>query len=122
MRRYANNEIGLRRVMRASEIRSERSLIYFVTVRGVPDFPIKIGRSTVPGLVPRLISLQTALPYPLQLLATLHGGVDREKRLHARFAELHLTGEWFRRGPELLALIREVGTVVPYPKKFAPER
>jgi hypothetical protein len=35
-------------------------------------------------------------------------GADREAELHQRFRHLHVRGEWFRPGPDLLAFIGQV--------------
>lgn len=76
--------------------------VYFVTA-DVADFPIKIGfaeRSNV-----RIRELQTGCPYPLVMLATLAGTYKTESALHRQFKADRMCGEWFRRSPELMALI-----------------
>lgn len=111
---------GLQIAERRNKERGPRSVVYFISARGPADFPVKIGITTPTGLVSRLECIQTALPYTLELLATTHGGVEREAEIHAQFAHLRLRGEWFRRSYALNGFIRETGTVVPYPKKFRP--
>jgi hypothetical protein len=39
------------------------------------------------------------------LLATEPGGFERERELHAQFAHLRHTGEWFTEAPELAEYI-----------------
>lgn len=76
-------------------------LVYFVAAKGGP---VKIGSTT--NIASRLVRLQTAVPKPLELLALIPGGALEEAALHERFKEHRLHGEWFRRTPELNALIR----------------
>jgi Meiotically up-regulated gene 113 len=55
----------------------------------------------------RVRSLQTGASAELTVLAVLPGA-DREAELHQRFRHLHVRGEWFRPGPDLLAFVEEV--------------
>lgn len=85
--------------MRANITKGGTPLIYFIA-----DYQaqaIKIGYSTnVPA---RLATLQTASSSPLVLLATMSGGLLRERRLHQMFERIH--GEWFSPTTELLRFI-----------------
>jgi hypothetical protein len=76
-------------------------LVYFVAAKGGP---VKIGSTT--NIASRITRLQTAVPKPLELLALIPGGADTEAALHEQFKDACLKGEWFRRTPELNALIR----------------
>ncbi len=64
---------------------------------------IKIGWSG--QVATRLAQLQTGNPDPVRLLATMPGGRALERRLHERFADARLAGEWFAATPELMAYI-----------------
>lgn len=64
---------------------------------------VKIGTAT--DVAARLLSLQTANPLPLVLLATERGFVPRERELHRQFAALRHANEWFRYEGELKAYI-----------------
>jgi len=44
----------------------------------------------------------------VELIATEPGGFEREKELHATFAHLRHTGEWFTEAPELTEYINEL--------------
>ncbi|RKH11980.1 hypothetical protein D7X74_24480 [Corallococcus sp. CA047B] len=68
--------------------------------------PIKIGWSRAPAT--RLVSLQTANPAPLTLLATVPGSRMTELQLHEQFAAYRMTGEWFRPVPALICCVRAV--------------
>jgi len=81
--------------------------VYFIRCEGF----IKIGKAQRPearvkairrgGIkFPTRLDLDTA-----ELIATEPGGLVREKELHARFAHLRHTGEWFREAPELTEYI-----------------
>lgn len=66
--------------------------VYFI--QAAHGGPVKIGRARCVNT--RIASLQTAHPYPLQLLAVLpNAGRNVEQRLHERFADRRLNGEWF---------------------------
>jgi hypothetical protein len=68
--------------------------------------PIKIGVSVRP--TSRLRQLQTSNAVPLTMLLAMPGTKAVERYVHERFAETHMTGEWFQRTDELLALIAEL--------------
>jgi hypothetical protein len=80
--------------------------IYFLSAKA-PGFPIKIGISTQHQA--RFISLQTALPYELDVMAIMPTTDPiMERRLHRQFRHLHLRGEWFERSPELEEYIEKL--------------
>lgn len=56
---------------------------------------VKIGVSKNWRL--RVLTLQRNLPALLTVLAVLNGGRDIERKLHERFDNRRLTGEWFER-------------------------
>jgi hypothetical protein len=80
--------------------------VYFVS-DGIGH--VKIGFANNPWY--RLVELQCGNALPLTLLATIKGGCDLEKALHARFAEHHVRGEWFRLESE----IRDYISSIPRP-------
>lgn len=83
-------------------------LVYFIRSE---SGPIKIGVAENPGK--RLGELQAASPSPLELLAVEKGGLDRERRYHAQFAEWRLHGEWFEPCEALLDLIAVLQSNAP---------
>lgn len=80
------------------------SSVYFADAGG----QIKIGWSK--KVSQRLAQLQTGSASPIKLLGTMPGGLAVERRVHAKFAHLRLSGEWFTAAPELLAYVDEVAT------------
>lgn len=76
--------------------------VYFMRPIGMFG-PIKIGCSSSPGA--RLRELMTWSPFELELLVTIPGDFDLEKKLHGRFAYLHRHGEWFNTDARLLGAI-----------------
>lgn len=82
-------------------------LIYFVTSLASEHYPIKIGWSAT-GMNSRLLGLQGGNPNLLTCVATFAGTHDDERSLHAYFRHLHVRGEWFRRGDDLLEYIGEI--------------
>jgi hypothetical protein len=77
--------------------------------------PIKIGVSFDPFV--RLRTLQTAAPYPLQLLHSSGPLLDApgyEARLHKRYAAIRLHGEWFLPADSLLVHITQIKALDSY--------
>ncbi len=64
-------------------------MIYFLKAND----RVKIGYSHDPS--DRVPSIQTASPYDLDTLLVIDGTRDEERQLHARFASLRRSGEWF---------------------------
>lgn len=86
--------------------RRPASVVYVVrcSVTGA----VKIGCTA--KLERRLRSLQNSSATRLELLATMRGGETVEGRLHRRYAEYRLHGEWFQLPTEILdALRKEMG-------------
>lgn len=76
-------------------------MIYFVevpyrTTRG-EGAAIKIGYTeSFETFNVRLVDLQCGNPHELTVVAIVPGGFAEEARLHAKYAEARLQGEWFR--------------------------
>ena len=66
-------------------------MIYFI--RDTATCNIKIGYSSNPRA--RLSQVQTHCPGAIELLAVEAGGPERERELHATFADARARGEWF---------------------------
>lgn len=62
---------------------------------------VKIGYADY-NVYSRLDSLQTGNPRELRLLGTLPGGIETEKRLHAKYIHHNVLQEWFRPSSALL--------------------
>lgn len=67
-----------------------------------PGDPVKVGFSDDPEGRPA--GLQTGNPRKLHLLGYIPGGEADERKLHARFIENNILGEWFRPSDELLSV------------------
>lgn len=78
-------------------------MIYYAR-RG--DGLVKIG-TTRAGLKSRLRHLSYEHG-PLELLTVASGSFAQERALHTRFADLRVSGEWFRNGRSLSAHIRHL--------------
>lgn len=75
--------------------------VYFI--RMGDDGPVKIGIAKDPQ--GRLRDLQVGCPFPLKLLATVSGGMEKEQRLHEELQEFRMEGEWFQPTPEVFAVV-----------------
>ncbi len=78
--------------------------VYFIIALGREKSLVKIG-FTNGNPVSRLKALQTGSPSELMLIATITGGVDLERALHATFAVVHERGEWFHFTGRLFSLV-----------------
>ncbi|MHB9879068.1 GIY-YIG nuclease family protein [Pacificimonas sp. ICDLI1SI03] len=81
---------------------AKRCLVYFM--QGEDGGPIKIGRARNPAK--RLKAVQLGHPAPLKILATRYGGAAEERRLHRKYAESRMAGEWFAPTDALLREVR----------------
>ena len=79
--------------------------IYFIHC-DEPHQPIKIGYAADPAT--RLYSMQVGCPLPLSLMAyaEVPDAKQVEARLHERFDESRIRGEWFAATPELLEVAK----------------
>ena len=84
-------------------------MIYFIQVGD--DGPIKIGYAS--RVSTRIGALQVSNPAPLRLLASTRGELDDEARVHRKFAEHRLRGEWFSPVPEILAFCETLERAAP---------
>lgn len=80
-------------------------MIYFIRAKGGFG-PVKIGHSSFPPA--RLDALMTWAPYPLEIVATVRGGYQEERRFHSRFADTHSHREWFHPSPDLERTIEQI--------------
>lgn len=76
-------------------------MVYFI--QSGNDGPVKIGVSDDP--LARVKKLQTGSPAPLNLLAVIPGGIEKERELHAMFAKFRTDREWFQPAFEIFAFI-----------------
>jgi len=88
--------------------RRTEATVYFLRCDGF----VKIGYSIDPHMRLRQIRSMDGTLFPggidcaaTELLATEHGGFDRERELHKQFKHLRHTGEWFTEAPELTEYI-----------------
>lgn len=81
------------------------SVVYFVRPVG-QNGPVKIGCTTL--IEDRMGCLQTWSPVVLEVVATMPGSYDIERRLHAMFLPDRLHGEWFNWSPAIGAVIAGV--------------
>ncbi len=91
--------------------------VYFISCDR-PEFPIKIGFAI--DVRVRMRALQGAMPWPLEVLLTIEGDVDKERELHRQFKHLRMEGEWFSRDADIMKYIERVKAVsIPYRKRRA---
>jgi|GEM_PF-1967067 len=74
-------------------------MIYFVRANN----RVKIGYADDPSS--RIPSIQTSSPYKLEVLLIIEGTYEIEHKIHKRFQEYRIIGEWFEYGPRLEAYL-----------------
>ena len=77
-------------------------IVYFFKPVGM-DGPIKIGFTKDPAA--RLRSVNSWVPWKLEMVASIPGTLKMELRLHALLQAYRMRGEWFAGSPEVLAVV-----------------
>ena len=90
--------------------------VYFVT----DGVAIKIGHASSPRS--RLAELQVSHHITLSLLHDMPGKFEDEYMIQQSFSHLHIRGEWFRPGQDLLDYIEELRKVPELPFKDTGRR
>lgn len=76
--------------------------VYFIVCVDAPKCKIGFTKGSIEN---RLRTLQTGCPNELAIICAHPGTIDTERRLHERFSDSHIRGEWFRITDELRAYI-----------------
>ncbi len=87
------------------EFSLEESFVYFIQEKDIKNGPIKIGYSKNPE--ERLKQLQNSNFRKLKLLFKYKAGKEEESKLHKKFEEYRLYGEWFESNSEIMKFILE---------------
>lgn len=95
---------------KATGLKRRVGVIYFVRCESA-DGLIKIGFAT--NVEARVSDISLLCPYPLTILAITPGTISEEMRLHHRFRDSRVRGEWFRPSPELTKMIAALGPYAP---------
>lgn len=83
--------------------------VYFLAQEGVDDALIKIGYSA--DHVRRASTIGTTSPTPVKVIATIDGGKETEKLIHAQLADSRHHGEWFKGTKQVHDFIKSVNEV-----------
>jgi len=97
----ATTQYELEQKEAAEHERLKRGYVYFI--QGESGGAIKIGHSKDPEL--RLKTLQTGYPDTLKILLIIPGSEKMEEKLHEKFNDIRLNGEWFKPDIKLLNAI-----------------
>ena len=93
-------------------------MIYFLQCGS--DGPIKIG-CTEGSVVSRVRQIQMASPHILEILGAHHGDRHVEAKLHQRFAEHQVRGEWFHPVAAIFYHIEAHGGLEEYHRLERPD-
>lgn len=85
-------------------------MIYFI--RDAAFGAIKVGFTL--NLENRVDALEGTMKRKLEIIGIIKGDQQDEKRLHAKFSDLHLQGEWFRETPEFINEINLLVQKIPH--------
>jgi len=83
------------------KLASSIDMVYFIKAEN----KIKIGYAEDPSK--RIPSIQTSSPFRLEVLLIIDGDYSVEKKLHSKFQEFRVSGEWFDFTEEIKAFINE---------------
>lgn len=81
--------------------------IYYVSATNSAAYPVKIGY-TSGAISLRMRTFQCGNPNILSCLATEVGTPELERKRHRQFRHLHIRGEWYERGADLMTLIESL--------------
>lgn len=81
---------------------AKKSYVYFIS--NGPE--VKIGASVDPK--ERLRVAQTFSSKKVEIIHSFEGGKEEEKKIHEKFKEYHLSGEWFVFSSEIEAFIEVI--------------
>jgi hypothetical protein len=96
------------------------SFVYFIRPIGMKG-PVKIGCSLSPD--GRRETLETWAPFPLEVVASIPGSQELERRFHALLKDFHSHREWFHWCPALEEIIQAVANgIFPVEMLPAPQR
>lgn len=73
---------------------SQANVSYIYIIANLEFKVCKIGFSN--NVHSRLIQIQTGCPFPLKIYKIFKGTMKQEKRLHQKYKDFRLSGEWFR--------------------------
>jgi hypothetical protein len=79
-------------------------MIYFAQTQVIP-YLVKIGLIQEDNLSLRLLALKSECKSELRLLFTLVGNRSEEQKLHSKFQDVRIGGEWFFPSKQLLDFI-----------------
>jgi len=79
-------------------------MIYFFQIEG--NGPIKIGYTTSDVKI-RMTTVQSSVPYKLNLLGYFSGGWYKEQEIHRKFSKFRMRGEWFRPSKKILQYLEQ---------------
>lgn len=86
-------------------------MIYFLTIIGIDDSPIKIGYTSKKTPYKRVASLQTGSPWPFKIEAVMPGDMNLDKELREQFNEHQccMGGglDWFYPNEKLWGIIKK---------------
>lgn len=99
---------GLRKLQSFGYIKRPYAIGDFVYFMRAGDF-VKIGKSTG-NPASRLSSLKTGCPFPIEVIATIPGGLSEERGLHKKFSHIRAHGEWFHATEELLTYAADIAS------------
>lgn len=92
-----------RRAEKAQQWFPRRKLTQIYFIRQGKDGPVKIGKAD--NIKSRLSALQTASPYPLEVLAAVFAPAHLEEDLHTALRDHRMNGEWFQWCAEIEILV-----------------
>ena len=95
-RKKEEKEAELRQLKIHNELvaEAERKRIgYIYIIQALNGGPVKIGHTK--NVKNRLSSLQTGYPETLTILACVAGDIKQEQKLHEKYIEYRLRGEWY---------------------------
>lgn len=93
--------------VKPKRIRKTQGFVYFMRINGRGH--VKIGFTV--DVIKRFSGHQTSMPGTPVLMGAMHGTAATEKKLHEKYADLHVKGEWYKYTGALKAFVEALPDV-----------
>lgn len=104
------NSIAIEDYNEYLRIKKDKQNAYIYVVGNKEMNICKIGFTN--NVFSRIGSIQTGCPFKLEIFCVVEGTIQTEKKLHAKYKDLRLNGEWFRYEGKLKESVENTESVI----------
>lgn len=104
------NSIALEDYQEYLRIKKDKENAYVYVIGNKEMNICKIGFTN--NIFKRIIAIQTGCPFKLEIFCVVEGSVQTEKKLHEKYKDLRMNGEWFRYEGKLKESVENTESVI----------